>query len=213
MMRQLQGVIHGKTIELTEDPGVADGQQVEITIKTVSSPRPWGEELRRCAGAFAGDWTEEDDRILERIHQERRRDPRGHLGMNFLLDTKICSAHLKRPAGLMHRFVQHAGGLCISTIVLGELYTWAYNRKNWAEAVQRIEEDLLPDVIALDFDSPCANEFGRVRAQLLQVGISVSRLDLLIASVALVHNLTLVTHNTADFQNIPNLRLEDWLTP
>jgi tRNA(fMet)-specific endonuclease VapC len=36
---------------------------------------------------------------------------------------------------------------------------------------------------------------------------------LLIATVALVHNLTLVTHNTADFQNIPGLRLEDWLTP
>jgi predicted nucleic acid-binding protein len=67
--------------------------------------------------------------------------------MNFLLDTDTCSAHLKRPAGLMHRFVQHAGGLCISTVVLGEIYTWAYNRKNWAEAVQRIENDLLPDVI------------------------------------------------------------------
>jgi tRNA(fMet)-specific endonuclease VapC len=38
-------------------------------------------------------------------------------------------------------------------------------------------------------------------------------LDLLIASVALVYDLTLVTNNTADFQNIPGLRLEDWLTP
>jgi len=37
--------------------------------------------------------------------------------------------------------------------------------------------------------------------------------DLLIASVALAHDLTLVTHNSADFPNIPNLRLEDWLTP
>jgi tRNA(fMet)-specific endonuclease VapC len=37
--------------------------------------------------------------------------------------------------------------------------------------------------------------------------------DLMIASVALVHNLTLVTHNTADFQNIPGLRLDDWLKP
>jgi tRNA(fMet)-specific endonuclease VapC len=68
-------------------------------------------------------------------------------------------------------------------------------------------------VIVLDFDSACANQFGLVRAQLLQVGISVSRLDLLIASVALVHDLTLVTHNTADYRNIPNLRLDDWLMP
>ena len=76
MVRQIHGVIHGRTIELTEDPGVADGQQVEITIKTVANSRPWGEGLRRCAGAFATDWTEEDDRILEEFHQERRRDTR-----------------------------------------------------------------------------------------------------------------------------------------
>jgi tRNA(fMet)-specific endonuclease VapC len=35
----------------------------------------------------------------------------------------------------------------------------------------------------------------------------------MIASVSLVHNLTLVTHNTGDYQNIPGLRLQDWLTP
>ena len=34
-----------------------------------------------------------------------------------------------------------------------------------------------------------------------------------IASVALVHDLTVVTHNTTDFCNIPGLRLDDWLKP
>jgi hypothetical protein len=76
MTRTLRGVIHGRTVELTEDLGVADGQQVEITIKTVASPKPWGEGLQRCAGAFAADWTEEDDRIMEEIHQERKRETR-----------------------------------------------------------------------------------------------------------------------------------------
>jgi tRNA(fMet)-specific endonuclease VapC len=61
--------------------------------------------------------------------------------MSFLLDTNICSAHLKRPEG-----------------------------------------------------------------------ITVNTADLMIASVALVHDLTLVTHNTADFRLIPDLRLDDWLT-
>ena len=50
--------------------------------------------------------------------------------MSFLLDTDTCSFHLKRPSGLMHRFVQHSGRLYIPTIVLGELYTWAYHRTN-----------------------------------------------------------------------------------
>jgi hypothetical protein len=76
MIKTLRGIVHGRTVELTEDPGVADGLLVEITIKTVASPKPWGEGLRRCAGAFAADWTEEDDRIMEEIHRERKRDTR-----------------------------------------------------------------------------------------------------------------------------------------
>jgi predicted nucleic acid-binding protein len=33
----------------------------------------------------------------------------------------------------------------------------------------------------------------------------------MIGTVALVHDLTLVTNNTSDFHNIPDLRLDDWL--
>jgi hypothetical protein len=76
MTRTLQGVIHGRTTELTEDLGVADAQQVEITIKRIASLAPRREGLRRCAGAFAADWTEEDDRIMEVPHQERKGHPR-----------------------------------------------------------------------------------------------------------------------------------------
>lgn len=133
--------------------------------------------------------------------------------MSFLVDTNICSAHLKRPAGLTHRFVQHAGRLFIPTVVLGELYAWAYYRTNPASLIGKIENDLLPDVIVLDYDQTCAKEFGNLRGLLARQGREVSRLDLMIASVALVHDLTLVTHNTADFQFISGLRLEDWLTP
>lgn len=42
--------------------------------------------------------------------------------MSYLLDTNICSAHLKRSGGLAHRFIQYGGRLHIPTIVLGELY-------------------------------------------------------------------------------------------
>jgi tRNA(fMet)-specific endonuclease VapC len=133
--------------------------------------------------------------------------------MSFLLDTDTCSHHLKRPAGLIHRFVQHSGRLHLATIGLGELYVWAFQRKNPAPVIHAIENDLLPSVVVLDFDSDCAKEFGQIRGQLLQQGIAVSRMDLMIAAVALTHDLTLVTHNTADYRHIPGLRLDDWLTP
>lgn len=130
--------------------------------------------------------------------------------MIFLLDTNICSAHMRRPARLAHRFVQHVGQLAIPTVVLAELYAGAYRHSNSARLLALVS-DLVQEVHVLAFDARCAEEFGRVRGRLLQQGISVSTVDLMIASVALVHDLTLVTHNTADFRNIPGLRLDDWL--
>lgn len=132
--------------------------------------------------------------------------------MSHLLDTNICAAHFRRPGGLAHRFIQYGGGLYVPTVVLGELYAGAYHVANSAPLLQSIAA-LLNDVQVLDFDHACAEHFGKVRGSLLQQGISVPTADLMIAAVALVHNLTLVTNNIADFQNIPGLRLDDWLTP
>jgi hypothetical protein len=76
MVKAVHGIVHGKTIELSQDLGVADGQQVEVIVKTISRNEPWGEGLRRCAGALAAEWSDEDDRILAEIHQDRQRDTR-----------------------------------------------------------------------------------------------------------------------------------------
>jgi tRNA(fMet)-specific endonuclease VapC len=132
--------------------------------------------------------------------------------MTHLLDTDICSAHMRRPAGLAHRFIQYGGGIAISSVSLAELYAGAYKRPP-ATRLLALISDLLRDVAVLDFDSACAEQFGRVRGALLQQGVHVATPDLMIASVALVHNLTLVTHNTADFLNVPGLRIDDWLIP
>lgn len=132
--------------------------------------------------------------------------------MTHLLDTNICSAHMRRPGGLAHRFFQYAGGIAIPTIVLAELYSGAYKHPNPARLLALIA-DLLQEVAVLDFDSHCAEQFGKVQGGLLKQGITVPETDLMIAAVAVVHNLTLVTHNAADYQNITGLRLDDWLRP
>jgi tRNA(fMet)-specific endonuclease VapC len=133
--------------------------------------------------------------------------------MSFLLDTNICSAHLRRPSGLMHRFVQYSGRLFLPTLVLAELYVWAYRRPDPREFLEAIATFLKYDVEILGFDEASAEQFGKLRVELEGIGITISPMDLLIASVARAHDLTLVTHNTRHFQNVPNLRLEDWLTP
>lgn len=77
MIQKVEGVVHGKSINVAGDLNLRDGERVELTIEKVTGrTEPWGEGLRRCAGALADFWTEEDERILERIHRERHHDPR-----------------------------------------------------------------------------------------------------------------------------------------
>ncbi len=93
MTRVLHGVVHGKTIEVTEDLSMLDGQAVELIVtaalsfepraegissrsspKTLPGPPPgWTPDgTATAAGLLADEWTEEDDKILERIQSERK---------------------------------------------------------------------------------------------------------------------------------------------
>lgn len=72
MTKTIHGKVQGRTIELDEDLGVPDGEEVEIIVR-LSRPRPrWGEGILRSAGALADDphW----DAIMEDIQQDRRID-------------------------------------------------------------------------------------------------------------------------------------------
>ena len=84
MTRTLRGKIRGKTIELDEDLGVVEGQEVEVQITIVRprkrppGPPPGWQPGRpsKTAGSLAKLDTEEEDRILEEIYQDRKRDVR-----------------------------------------------------------------------------------------------------------------------------------------
>ena len=133
--------------------------------------------------------------------------------MSFLLDTNILSTDLRRPTALAHRFLQYSGRLYTATICLAELYVWAFARSDPSPMLASIDRLLEYEVSVVDFDQECAKRFGRLRATLRGRGIAVNTTDLMIACVALEYDFTMVTHNTADFRNIPDLRLNDWLAP
>ena len=130
--------------------------------------------------------------------------------MSFLLDTNICSYYVKYRRRLTHRFFQHSGRLYTTTIVLSELYTWAYKRSDPTRLLLAIDGQLLPQLHVLDFTQECAKQFGKLSAAASRNGIGFSPLDWMIASVALVHDLTLITANTRHFDRVPDLRLDNW---
>jgi len=74
MTKTIHGRIHGKTIELDEDLGAAEGQEVEVQVTVIQPNKKWGEGILRTAGALADDpyW----DAIMEEIYQARKVDRR-----------------------------------------------------------------------------------------------------------------------------------------
>ena len=93
MTKVLHGIVHGKTIEVTEDLGMWEGQAVELLViptapnesaatgtepqsapKKLPGPPPgWRPGApSRVAGVLANVWTEEDDTILEQIQADRK---------------------------------------------------------------------------------------------------------------------------------------------
>jgi tRNA(fMet)-specific endonuclease VapC len=130
--------------------------------------------------------------------------------VNFLLDTNICSAYLKGDGRVFNRFIQHAGGLAVSAVVVAELYSWVFRAKTRPDRLQGLES-LLSELHFLSVDLQVARKFGEVRALLLDQGQPTPEIDLLIASTALAYDLTMITHNVSDFARIPGLKLDDWI--
>ena len=84
MTKTLHGKVHGRTIELDEDLGVVEGQEVEVQVtmvkpkKRLPGPPPGWQPgaTNTTAGLLADLCTQEDDRILEEIYQDRKRETR-----------------------------------------------------------------------------------------------------------------------------------------
>ena len=74
MTKLIRGKVHGRTIELAEDLGLAEGQEVEVQVKVSPLTRKWGEGILRTAGALADDphW----DAIMEEIYRQRKLERR-----------------------------------------------------------------------------------------------------------------------------------------
>ncbi len=106
--------------------------------------------------------------------------------------------------------MQYSGGLAISVVTAGELWTWV-SRKAVSVRSKKAVSDFIDLMEVIDIDLATALRFGSLRGEMLDAGRPLPDMDALIAATALQENMTLVTHNVADFEAVPDLRIEDWL--
>lgn len=67
----VKGVIRGRIIELDQEPGLPEGQEVKVTLETYGKPSsPPNERLRSSFGGWAEDATELDA-FLEQVRRDR----------------------------------------------------------------------------------------------------------------------------------------------
>jgi tRNA(fMet)-specific endonuclease VapC len=117
---------------------------------------------------------------------------------------------MKGKRGVVDRLQQHGiDAVGLSSIVVHEIYHGALGSDHAAAGIARLDD--LPFAV-LEFDRDDALMAAEIRQKLQKAGTPVGHFDLLIAGQALARDLTLVTHNTGEFQRVPGLRLADWET-
>lgn len=129
--------------------------------------------------------------------------------MIWLLDTNVLihAVRGRPPAVRTHLQQQSPDDLVVSSITIAELWYGAEKSVNPA-AKRAAWESVLAPFQVIAFDRSAAEHHARIRHFLRRTPIGER--DLLIASIALAHELTLVTHNAEEFSRVPRLRVEDW---
>lgn len=135
--------------------------------------------------------------------------------IEYVLDTNTVSELMRaRPSSRLERRLSRSLAACaLPAPVVDELqYGVSRIELPARRAVyQEWLERLMSDVPVIPVDAMCAQWHGRERARLSRAGRSPALCDGLIASVAVVNELTLVTHNRADFERFAGIVLEDWV--
>lgn len=129
--------------------------------------------------------------------------------MRFLLDANAVIALLNETTSPIARRIRRYAprDFGVSAVVIPELYYGAFKSQRVEQNVTRV--DALQFSV-LEFDEEDAREAGRIRAHLASKGTPIGPYDVLIAGQAKARELTLVTHNTTEFQRVPGLKVEDW---
>ena len=131
--------------------------------------------------------------------------------MSYLLDTSICVALLKNADPELHEKLRRhpPSKFSLCSVVKAELLFEARKSQHVGHKIQLLEAFFKP-FTSLSFDDRAAEYYGVNRAILAKEGTPLGETDLLISSIALTNNLTVVTRNRKALLHVPGLRVETW---
>ena len=131
----------------------------------------------------------------------------------YLLDTNACIRILNNSSlTLVKRLQQHKpSDIFLCSVVKGELVYGAYHSAHPAENLRVLEKFFEP-FVSLPFDDQASLIYGHTRSDLAKIGTIIGPNDLLIASIDISNNLTLISANIKEFGRVAGLLLENWET-
>ena len=130
----------------------------------------------------------------------------------WMLDTNICIYIIKRKPQSVYERLQSISMdlISISVITLAELQ-YGVTKSAAQKKNQRVLDQFLTHVDVKPWETEAAFHYGKIRTLLERQGTTIGNMDLMIAAHARSLDTTLVTHNSREFQRVPDLVWEDWV--
>ena len=130
--------------------------------------------------------------------------------MQYLLDTSICVFFLRGKLKLDEIIKEKGTENCfISEITVFELRYGAENSDNPTKSHKAV--DLFVNGISIIPIVSSIKKYAKEKVRLRRLGKPMhDEFDLLIGVTAIENKLTLVTDNESDFQNLNDIKIENW---
>ena len=131
----------------------------------------------------------------------------------YMLDTNICIYVLKKHSNKLRHKFKAIKDIGISSATYGELCFGIENGNNNLKEERWRQLEIFTQKLLIDpWDENAARHYGSIRAQLKKEGTPIGNNDLLIAAHARSINAVLVTNNVREFNRVPNLTVENWIS-
>jgi len=130
--------------------------------------------------------------------------------LKYIIDSDILIYFLKNHPKVVNKFAEaEADDIAVTIISYAELLFGAYNSLRIKENLSKIKS-FLETMTIVNFDKPAADIFARLKSDLRKEGRTISDMDLIIASICIANQWTLITNNSKHFKRIRELKIENW---